>query len=1360
MQDSIPRRPRSGPSALSFAQERLWFLHEIAPESPVYNIAVAVQFPGTIDVGALERSLGRLIERHEILRTTFRSKAGHPVAVVSAAFDTSVSVIDVRDHGDREQRLAQLCADLVNEPFDLSTGPLVRWLTLRLDEEDYRLQLVLHHIVADGWSLEILVRELKALYADEVEGRQTVLVAPLQYADFAAWQRTRVERGDLQADIDWWTRRLANAPDSLDLPVDHSRRASQSFAGATQFFSCAPRLTERLRDLAKTEGVTLFMLLLAAFKVLLHRYSGHRDIVVGTPIANRTRAQLEEVIGCFVNTLVLRTDVSDGVSFRALLRQVRGVTVDAYAHQEAPFEQLVATLRPDRGRSLNPLFQVLFAFQNLPAFDPGDVGYDPSGVPVTGTAKFELSAALVESNDRLCGAIEYRTDLFGHDTIKRLISHYRTLLSALVEDPDCTIAAVPLLSEAEIRQMDAWQGPKMAPGPLVHQLFEAQAQSTPDAIAVDVGVDRLTYRELDERANQLAHYLRSTGVQRGARIGLCLARSVDLVIALYAALKCGAAYVPIDPDYPADRIALMAEDSAVAVLLTSRHEAARVGSSRSTMLVLDEVRAEIAVQSRERLANDAAAEDVIYVIYTSGSTGRPKGVAVTHGGFANMMRWFIQDFAINAADRNLVVTSLSFDLTQKNYFATLAVGGAVCLAPEGLFNPEEIVGSIGAQQITRLNCTPSMAYAMVETGGDFFPALQSLTTLFLGGEPIDVRRLLPWTSSRFFLGEIVNTYGPTECADITTFYRLESFERFRERSVPIGRPIPNTEVFVLDSSLNRVPFGVIGELYIAGAGVSAGYVQDAGLTAERFLPHPFTETAGARMYRSGDLVRQRSNGMIDFVGRIDQQFKLRGVRIELGEIEAVLSQHPAVRAVVATLAGKDDLDRNLLVYVVPDDEQAGPVRAAVRMRLESSLERGVGELPNGLKVFHQNLSETEFLYREIFEEDAYLRHGISLPEDACVFDVGANIGLFALSIAFRRPKATILAFEPIPPVCETLRLNARLYGLEVSVFEVALASTNGRASLSHYPNATIISGRFADPMADREAVRRYLLARLTDADARVTDADITDILDQRLGTEPFDCRTQTLSQIIREQRIERIDLLKIDVEKSEFDVLLGLEPEHWPLVRQIVLEVHDIEGRLEHVRQMLGRAGFEVVVEQDSLLAETNIHTVYGRRASIEPTPAPPPMTLPKWTSAEALSKDLTTLARATVPAHLVPARICFVEALPLTPSGKIDRSRLPAPDASDTPPRSVAPRTELELQIASIWADLLQIQGIGIRDNFFELGGHSLLATRVVARIRDRFGVAFPLRLMFERPTIEGIAAELLDASRTGEPSALEAVR
>ena len=1341
---------------LSYAQQRLWFLHQMAPDSPVYNMALVIRFASGCESSVLKKSLNALMLRHSSLSTVFPSRSGNPTQVIRSAKEVDLSVVDLSKYSPsvREEHFATLTAEARARPFDLARGPLHRWTLYRFSDSDYRLYLVLHHIIADGWALTLLAQDLRALYLAEISGLPEPPRPAISYVDFTVWQRNRLESGAMHAQIDWWKKRLSSSPEVLNLPYDHPRRSVQSHLGATQSFTLPEPLLEALKSSGKMENATLFMTLLAAFYALLFRYTGQTDLVVGTPIANRTRTEFESVVGCFVNTLVIRVDTSGDPRFHVLLRRVRDATLEAFARQDVPFEKLVEILQPDRTGARNPLFEVFFTLQNTPGETAEylfDVGADEV---VMGTAKFDLSVALAETSNGLVGAIEYSTELFDHATIRRLIGHYRNILTAVVQESSKPITLLSLMTEAEIRQFEAWnQTRDDVPITCIHTMFETQVRATPGAIALVADNECLTYQELDIRSNRLANRLRNLGVRQGILVGICLERSAELVVSLYAVLKAGGAYVPIDPIYPQDRIALMLSSPSVAVLITTDKANPLIQPENCITVLLDSHRESIDAEPSRKLPEPLEPDSLAYVIHTSGSTGEPKASGVTHRNFVNTLIWFLREFHIGPADKVIVSTSFSFDLTQKNFFAPHAVGATVYLDRSQLFDPANILWTVKEHKITLLNCTPSMMYSIVDSVPEKVNAgLSSVRCLFLGGEDINIKRLWSWISSDHFNAEIINTYGPTECSDIATFQRIESADQYLENPVPIGKPISNVSLFVLDRELNRVPIGVIGELYIGGDGVGKGYLTDPALNNLKFIRNPFSRTR-ALMYKTGDLVKFRPTGELEFVGRGDDQIKLRGFRVELGEIEAAIRRHPAVKDAAVVPRGEAE-NRSLVAYVVPDRVKAGPLHRFDRLQ-ESEQSQGHSyiELPNGLLVFHQNRSETEFLYRELFEQDAYLRHGIRLSPRACIFDVGANIGLFAVYVRQRCPAAQIFAFEPIPPVFETLSLNVQLYDLAVRLFPYGLAAEDGVADFHYYPHVSIISGRFADEVEDREVVRKYLVARGKDTpELSLRETDLADILAERLKTERFTCNMRTLSQVIREENVTKIDLLKIDVEKSELDVLRGLEESHWTLVNQVVVEVHDIDKTLDKVLTLLNKNGFKTNVEQDPVLRDTNIYSVYATRPEHQ-------LDIQEfeigtvWSSKARLSQEILDCVRGVLPSYMVPSRVVFLEEMPSTPSGKLDRKALPESDSNSRGSQDyIGARTDLERAIVRIWSEILRLDTVGVRDNFFELGGHSLLATQIVARMRDAFNAELPLKDFFERPTVEGLALNL--ATRMTDPA------
>ncbi|HEX6903706.1 MAG TPA: non-ribosomal peptide synthase/polyketide synthase [Thermoanaerobaculia bacterium] len=909
---------------LSFAQERLWILDQLDPGKPTYNVPTALRMRGPLDVPALAASLREIVRRHDALRTRFAAVGDRPVQKISPALDFTLPVVDLAGIPitQREPEAKRVVTAEARRPFDLAAGPLVRGVVFHLDAEDYAVVFTLHHIISDGWSMGVLVREVAALYGAFREGRPSPLrELAVQYADFAAWQREWLRGAVLEAQIAYWRDQLTGAP-ALELPTDRPRPPVQRFKGATRPLFLSRETSEALAALGQAEGATMFMTLAAAFQTLLHRYSGQDDVSVGSPVAGRNRAEVEELIGFFVNTLVLRTDLSGSPDFLGLLGRVRRGTLDAFAHQELPFEKVVEELQPERDLSRSPLFQVMFALQNASSSKldlPGlTLSRWPLGEPV---AKFDLSLAMSEGPEGLSGSLEYSVDLFDRSTIDRTLGHFRVLLNAIVSDPRRSVSELPLLTGAERDQLlgewNATDSP--VPESCVHEGIAARAAASPEAAAVVFGADLLTYRELDQRANALAHRLRELGVGPEVRVGVALERSLEMVIGLLAVLKAGGAYVPLDPSYPAERLAFMLEDAGVAALLTQSGLAGYDGP---------EIRlspgARGVGESAEPPAGGAGPWNLAYVIYTSGSTGRPKGVQISHGALTNFLASMAETPGFGTGDVLLAVTSLSFDIAGLELYLPLLTGGQVILASrEEAADGRRLQELIAASGATILQATPATWRLLLESG---WPGGEGLKAL-CGGEALPPALA---ASLRERVGSLWNVYGPTETTVWSTVEEVAG-----DGPVSIGRPIANTAVYVVDAWGSPAPVGVPGELYLGGAGLARGYLARPELTAERFLPDPFG-AAGSRIYRTGDLARYRPDGRLECLGRIDHQVKVRGFRIELGEIEAVLGRHPEVAA--AVVVAREDVpgDRRLAAYVVP--RQAGAdLTADLRIRLRQSL---------------------------------------------------------------------------------------------------------------------------------------------------------------------------------------------------------------------------------------------------------------------------------------------------------------------------------------------------------------------------------------------------------------------------------------
>jgi amino acid adenylation domain-containing protein/FkbH-like protein len=908
----IIRVARSGNPPLSFAQQRLWFLDQLEPGNALYNIPQMVRMRGKLDVHSLHRSLNKIVERHESLRTTFGLRNGEPVQVISPGLNLPLPTVELFDSeiAASEARIQRLATEEARRPFDLAAGPLVRAQLLRLGAEDHVLLLTMHHIISDRWSMGVMSEELAAHYRAFVGGKHSPLPElAVQYADFAAWQRQWLQGAVLGAHIQYWKEHLAGAPPVLELPTDHARPPEMSLRGATQSLILPRALVEKLTALSQTEGVTLFMTLLAAFQTLLARYSGQEDIVVGSPIANRNFAEIEPLIGFFVNTLALRGDLSGDPSFHELVARLKEVCLQAYAHQDTPFEKLVEELQPERSLSHSPIFQVMFALQNAPmqALQLPGLKLDRSPV-YTGTSMFDMSWFAVEVPEGLMVRAEYSTDLFEHATITRALGHFRELLEAAAAGPNQRISRLAMLGKVERHQVLAEFNSTEADFPrlCIHNLLERSAERVPDATALICGNERTSYRELNERANQIAHYLMGLGAGPEVLVGVHMERTPDLVPAIFGVLKSGAAYVPLDPSYPRERLAAILEDSGASIVLTQQSLAGQLESQSATFVCADSDWSTIAKESRANPATQVRPDNLAYVLFTSGSTGRPKGVALEHHNNVTFVQWAQTVFTPAELAGVLFCTSIGFDMSTFEIFITAAAGGKIILAENPLYLP-----TLPAKdEVTLINTVPSAIAELVRVNA--LP--ESLKTVALAGEALP-DSLVEEIYRTGIVARVYNLYGPTE-SGYSTWTLVP-----RGGRVTIGKPIANEQCYIVDRHLNPLPIGVPGELYLAGEGLARGYFGQPDLTAERFVPNPFSAKNNARMYKTGDLCRWLPDGNIEYLGRLDHQVKLRGFRIELDEIEAVLATHPGVRQCLVMAREDEPGLKRLVAYVVPRETQ-------------------------------------------------------------------------------------------------------------------------------------------------------------------------------------------------------------------------------------------------------------------------------------------------------------------------------------------------------------------------------------------------------------------------------------------------------
>ncbi|MCL1472480.1 non-ribosomal peptide synthetase [Argonema antarcticum] len=1367
---------------LSLGQEQLWFLCQLAPDTPFYNEPITIHLPGSVNAAILERSIDEIIKRHEILRTTFAWVDGEPMMVIRDAATFTLPLVNLAEFPETEResealRIATLEARL---PFDLVQGPLLRATLIQLSATDCRLFITLHHIITDAVSLySVFLKEIATFYTAFSLG----LPAPLpevsiQYADFAYWQRQSLQGEFLANQLDYWKQQLANLP-TLQLPTDRSRSPVQSFRGARQCLTLPLSLTEMLKDLSRKEGVTLFVTLMAAFQTLLSRYTGQTDVPVGTAVNIRNRQELERTMGYLLNSLVIRSDLSGNPSFKELLARVREVILGAYAHQELPFQKLVEELQPERNLSYNPLFQVAFVLE--PPLVQID-GWRISQLDVdTGTAKSDLYLELDERPSGIIGRIEYNTDLFDAATITRMVGHFQTLLEGIVANPEQKISQLPLLTEFERQQLAAWNNtqtdyPKDA---CIHQLFEEQVERSRNAIALVFEDKQLTYQELNQRANQLAHHLRNLGVEPEVLVGICVERSLEMVVGILGILKAGGAYVPLDPAYPPERLTFMLEDASVPVLLTQAKLVESLPKHQGRVVCIDTDWEVIQRQSEENPEYSLKPDNLAYVIYTSGSTGKPKGVLVAHSGLSNLATAQIQIFNVQPNSRVLQFASLSFDASVSEIFMAL-VGGATLVigTRESLLPGADLIQLLRDYAIATVTLPPSVLALLLPE------ELPTLQTIIVAGEACSPDLAAKWSLGRRFF----NAYGPTESTVCAT---IAEYTDRHKSLLPIGRPIANTQVYILDAQLQPVPIGIPGELYIGGAGLARGYLNRPDLTEQKFIPNPFSNEPNSRLYKTGDLVRYLSDGNIEFLGRIDHQVKIRGFRIELGEIEAVLSQHPDVRESVVIKREDESGNQRLVAYIV---SHFRPERVpyqipclaefdghpAVKLRTEDISIGGVClvDVPDTC-VLGQSVRLC--LHLPGFNDELWLegtvawcrrnQAGIELVLNAREQNIlQKSIESLLETQGFWK----VLQRTAVGSLRNVLKEKLPNYMMPSSfVFLNALPlSPNGKIDRKALPEPDTINPQldYVPPQNESENAiaidwEQVLHPEKVAVDDSLSDVELGDI--EALLSQHPDVRESVVMK--REdasgnQRLVAYIVSKLTPERTPFksecwaeldgNSPVKLRTEDISIGGVGLVDVPDtcqpgqsvrlclrmpssgeerwLEGRVAWRRE--NQAGIELALngsEQDlvqqsiAYLLETQGFWKVLQRTAVG---------------------SLRNLLQQKLPNYMIPSSFVFLNALPLISNGKVDPIALPVPDPLNIELETtyVAPQTEIEKAIAIVWQQVLHLEKVGVDDNFFDLGGHSLLMAQAHSKLKEVVNKDVSMIELFKYPTISSLAKHL----------------
>jgi amino acid adenylation domain-containing protein len=986
---------------LSFTQQQFWLLHHLEESNYIYNMVRAFRLEGNLDIPSFERAIQCLIERHSILRTEFKVVNGSPVQVITPHLTFDIPVIDLQNLSETEQifQAQQLLLQERTRAFDLNQSPVWRVTLIRLHPHTHLLMFNLHHIICDDWSIQVFLRELSALYQEVSTGKTASLPElPIQYADFAYWQNQQIAIDNFSQQLNYWQQQLADVVPVLELPYlndDRNSNKKQAFQSGIVPLSVSTEVTRKLKQLSQQSGTTLFTTLLTAFAILLSRYTHQEDLVVGTAIANRTSAQINPLIGAFVNTLGLRIQISDNPTFEELLTEVQKVVLEAYAHSEVPFIKVIEALKIDRKSGNNPLLQVMFTLETINQEKlqlPGVITTKLELSKPTAGATFDLTLNLWETSVELQGKLEYNAYLFNEEIIQRISGHFQTLLEKIVESPNQCIGNLSILNATEMEQLleKDLQGIE-SKFLCLHELFEAQVDKTPEAVALKFEGQHLTYRELNEQANQLAHHLQTLGVKPETLVGICIERSLEMIVGILGILKAGGAYVPLDPSNPQERLNYILEDAQVQVLVTNS-QLRNTFDESNFVVYLDEEADKIAQYPRNNLVSGVQDDNLAYMIYTSGSTGKPKGVLITHHNVVRLFKATEDWYQFNETDVWTLFHSFAFDFSVWELWGGLLYGGCVVVVSyEMSRDSQAFYNLLVAEKVTVLNQTPSAFYQLIQVDEHSKTTEKlSLRVVIFGGEALSLPLLQPWFDRHGDqLPQLVNMYGITETTVHVTIRRLTLADVKATCSL-IGQPIPDLRIYLLDKYQEPVPIGVVGEIYVGGGGVARGYWRRTELTEERFVPNPFSNQQQGRLYKTGDLARYLPTGELEYKGRIDHQVKIRGFRIELGEIQALLSGHQGVRECVVLAREDEPNNKRLVAYIVPDHIQASTILNLVSLREQGILgdahdgaakgERFLDELPNGMKIAHLNKTETEFLYQEIFTDQSYLQHGITLEE--------------------------------------------------------------------------------------------------------------------------------------------------------------------------------------------------------------------------------------------------------------------------------------------------------------------------------------------------------------------------------------------
>ena len=1327
-------------STLSSAQKRLFLLDMIDNLSTAYNVPIAFPISGEVNRHKLEAAFTKLIERHESLRASFHLIDGEVTQIVHQDVDFSLEF-----HEFDETDTVTLIQDFV-KPFDLKKPPLVRGRLIKYPNSTFYLLIDIHHIVTDATSMYTIQDELISLYND-----QDLIQLMTTYRDYAIWQNNLLKSDNYNQQRQYWIDVFNGKLPVLDLPYDYPRPPRQSFEGDTVTFTLGCDLKDKVTDLCRTQEATLYMTLLTVYNVLLYLYTGQNDILIGSPTEGRNGGEFNGIVGMFVNIIVYRNYPKDDIRFVDLLQEVKRNAIDAYQNQDYQFADLLQDIEVKRDISRNAVFDVAFS---LLSNDQKVADLRPFQFE-NKISKFDLTLYATELADDILFSLEYCVKLFNQDTIQRMSNCMVNILRQVVEKPEITLGELNLLNATEQHQILVEFNNTAAEYPdhmTLHRWFEEQVEKTPDNLAVAFNSEKLNYAELNKRANQLARTLRSKNVKPDSVVAIMIPRCPEMIIGLLGILKAGGAYLPIALDLPMNRVKFMLEDSQATLLLTEESIQKEI-ENESKIEILDITQGETYSIDDSNLEEYATPKNLAYVIYTSGSTGQPKGTMIEHTSIVNRIFWMQKKYPISNDDVLLQKTPYSFDVSVWELFWWSSQGASLYILDQGdEKDPAQIVDAIGKNKVTTIHFVPSMLNAFLEYMDCHRTlALPSLKRIFVSGEALTLKQVNQFQSLRHihFKPDLINLYGPTEATVDVSHFDCPNNEELS--IVPIGKPIDNINLYVIDKNSRLLPVGAKGELCISGVGLARGYLNLEEYGATKFVPNPFISQISNsadhdRIYKTGDLAKWLPDGNIAYLGRFDHQIKLRGIRIELAEIEVAIRSHPHVDDTAVLLKEDKNGDKKLIAYYTTPPLHSEIIDGKPKYKL-----------PNNMAIAHQNKNETDFMYQEIFIDHTYKKHSIQIQEGDIVFDVGANIGLFSLYVNQICPTARVFAFEPVSFTYDILETNIELYGKNTIPLNYGLSNESKVVDFTFYPKASIMSGCYGDETEDKDFYKTSMLndQSLSSDELESLSQHADGIIEGRFNSIKVPCQLTTLSEIISDFNIDEIALLKIDVEKSEWDVLNGIEFNDWPKIKQLVIEVHNINGQLNKIKAMLETRGYQVFDEGCVAGEEEHLFIVY---ASLHPL-------LEKGTTDDRLnaipvledtiltSEGLRSYLKEIIPEYEVPSMLFPIDKFPLTTNGKLNRTALlDMADLKISEKVYEAPTNDIEKSLVEIWKQVLNLDNVGINDDFFMIGGDSLRATSLVLKIYQEFNIQIPLNEIFNNKTIKEIATYIQEASTSSD--------